>query len=144
MDKYTTHVTDSLRFLAEDSEIKGHYQPSTVLRDIRPLERGYWLIDTSSWLSQIQVDFWSFLEKLVGNGSAGWGVWCTRGKSEESVPPCDPNETSLGTVKVFCWGEIVKHVYLLLYVASKSKVRKLGLRWIDAEGKTIVQMRGRY
>jgi hypothetical protein len=30
----------------------------------------------------------------------------------------------------------------MLYVASKSKVRKLGLTWVDAEGDVIVQMRG--
>jgi hypothetical protein len=29
-----------------------------------------------------------------------------------------------------------------LYVASKSKVRKLGLKWVDAEGEVVVQMRG--
>jgi hypothetical protein len=45
-------------------------------------------------------------------------------------------------VRVFCWGEVVRHVYLMLYVASKSKVRKLGLKWIDAEGEVVVQMRG--
>ena len=30
----------------------------------------------------------------------------------------------------------------MLYVASKSKVRKLGLRWVDAGGEVVVQMRG--
>ena len=30
----------------------------------------------------------------------------------------------------------------MLYVASKSKVRKLGLNWIDADGDVVVQMRG--
>jgi hypothetical protein len=32
-------------------------------------------------------------------------------------------------------------VYLLLYVASNSKVRRLGLQWIDADGEVVVQMR---
>ena len=45
-------------------------------------------------------------------------------------------------VRVFCWGEVVKHVYLMLYVASKSKVRKLGLKWEDAGGEIVVRMRG--
>jgi hypothetical protein len=45
-------------------------------------------------------------------------------------------------VRVYCWGEVARHVYLMLYVASKSKVRKLGLKWIDADGEVVVQMRG--
>ena len=36
----------------------------------------------------------------------------------------------------------MKHVYLMLYVASKSKVRKLGLKWEDAGGEVVVRMRG--
>jgi hypothetical protein len=47
-----------------------------------------------------------------------------------------------GPVRVFCWGEVVMHVYLLLYLSSSSKVRKLGLQWIDAEGLVVVQMQG--
>jgi hypothetical protein len=30
----------------------------------------------------------------------------------------------------------------MLYVASKSKVRKLGLIWVDADGEVVVRMRG--
>ena len=48
----------------------------------------------------------------------------------------------LGLVKVFCWGEVVPHVYLLLYVASNNRVRKSGLQWVDAEGEVVVRMRG--
>ena len=43
---------------------------------------------------------------------------------------------------MFCWGEVVRHIYLMLYVASKSKVRKLGLKWVDANDEIVVQMRG--
>jgi len=44
---------------------------------------------------------------------------------------------------VFCWGEIVEHVYLLLYVASKSKIKKIGAVWIDAGGDDVVRMSAR-
>lgn len=129
-DNFTTHITDSLRWLAE-SELADHYNPVSVSRDIRPLERGYWLIQTSAWSEKLQLDFWQFLVKMVGSGRAGWATWCHR----------ESEDKSLGTVQVFCWGEVVKHIYLLLYVASQSKVRKIGMQWIDAGGEIVVQMR---
>ena len=66
---------------------------------------------------------------MIGPGRVGWGVWCTR-------------EADTLVVRVYCWGEVARHVYLMLYVASKSKVRKLGLNWVDADGEVVVQMRG--
>jgi hypothetical protein len=30
----------------------------------------------------------------------------------------------------------------MLYVASKSKVRKMGLNWVDSDGEVVIQMRG--
>ncbi|KAK5127088.1 hypothetical protein LTR85_008448 [Meristemomyces frigidus] len=133
--RFTTHVTEPLRFLAEKSVVKDHFTPVSTSRDLRPLERGYWLIDASSWSWQHQLDFWQFLEHMVGSGNAGWGVWCCR--EQTSI-----GGSGFGAVKLYCWGEIVKHVYLMLYVASKSKVRKLGLQWLDAEEAVVVQMRG--
>ena len=139
LSEFTTHITEALNYLATDIDVTKTYKPISVSRELRPLERGYWLVDCSPWPLQLQIDFWRFLEKHVGSGRAGWGVWCTRG-DEESLPGPD-QEAAIGSVKVFCWGEVVKHVYLLLYVASKSQVRKLGLQWIDSGGKVVVQMR---
>ncbi|KAK4545794.1 hypothetical protein LTR36_002748 [Oleoguttula mirabilis] len=142
---FTTHVTETLRFLAEDSVVTDHYTPVAASRDLRPLERGYWLVNTSTWSPQVQLDFWQFLQQMIGSGNVGWGVWCVREETMETNRPLASSEgvdVALGEVKVFCWGEIVKHVYLMLYVASKSKVRKLGLQWIDAEARAVVQMRG--
>lgn len=134
---FTTHITPALANLAANRDMTGRYNLASVSRDVRPLERGHWLFDSSSWSAEKQVHFWQFLEKAVGNGSAGWGVWCTR-EAEVEDPGSGPG---LGTVKVYCWGEVVKHVYLLLYVASMSQIRKVGARWVDAEGKLVVQMK---
>lgn len=137
-DRFTTHITEALRFLADKSDVANSYKPVSVSRDLRPLERGYWLFDTSVWPTQLQLEFWQVLQQMVGTGNAGWGVWCAR---EESDAQTGNTLGLLGTLKVFCWGEVVRHVYLMLYVASQSKVRKLGLQWIDAEEKVVVQMR---
>jgi len=131
LDHFTTHVTEHLHWLTKN--VEATYSPASTSRDLRPLERGYWLLSPSSWDTQLQIDFWRFLQQMVGKGNAGWGVWCCREPAVDGL--------SLGTVRVFCWGEVVQHVYLMLYVASKSKVRKLGLQWIDAEEVVVVQMR---
>jgi hypothetical protein len=113
------------------------------------MERGHWLVGCPEWPPEWQLKFWNTLQTVIGGGSAGWGVWCSRGKeaplafdsqtveSEQNV-----DASAFFPVRIYCWGEIVKHIYLLLYVASSSKVRKLGLQWIDAEGQVVVQMQG--
>ena len=71
----------------------------------------------------------------VGRGKAGWGVWCAREVVGEE------GKGGVGEVwRVYCWGEVVREVYLLLYLASKRKVRGMGMRWVDAEGKEVVGM----
>lgn len=139
-ESYTTHVTSKLQILGEDPLLKHCFRPAvvTTLRTIRPLERGYWLIKSppanESWTTERQVEFWKFLERVIGNGSVGWGVWCTR-------EPLSDKMNGLGLIKIYCWGEVIKHLYHLLYVTSSSQVRKMGLQWIDSEEKVAVEMR---
>lgn len=152
---FTTHVTEDLRVLADDLDIKERYKPVSVSRELRPLERGHWLIkfplDSDCWPTEKpqnepqqkcsleqQLETWNFLKVLISRGSAGWGVWCTRNDGEDQSTRA---QASIGIVKVFCWGEVVDYIYIMLYVASKSKVRRLGLQWVDGEGQVVVQMR---
>ncbi|TKA71636.1 hypothetical protein B0A55_07572 [Friedmanniomyces simplex] len=142
IEKLVTHVTPALEWLAgERSVVKDCYNPVLVSRTVRSLERGYWLVDTSTWSHQLQHDFWRFLKNQVESGDAGWGVWCMREPGASGRSPPDQRFGGLGKVKVFCWGEIVKHIYLMLYAASNSKVRKAGLQWVDAGEEVVVQMR---
>ncbi|KAK1824078.1 hypothetical protein LTR12_001379 [Friedmanniomyces endolithicus] len=142
LDSFVTHVTPALAWLAgEQSVVKDCYHPTSVSRIARPLERGYWLVNTSTWTHDVQHKFWSFLENQVVSGDAGWGVWCLRELDQSGNPPPGQRQGGLRLVKVFCWGEVVKHVYLMLYVASNSRVRKIGLQWVDAEDVVVVQMR---
>ncbi|KAM0705788.1 hypothetical protein Q7P35_007148 [Cladosporium inversicolor] len=129
LQRFETHVTESLRYLAENTSLAQCYKPVFVSRDITQSERGYWAFDITPWPAQLRLDFFQFLAKMIEPGRVGWGVWCTR-------------ELAALEVRVYCWGEVAKHVYLMLYVASKSKVRKLGLNWVDADGEVVVQMRG--
>ena len=138
IDDFETHVTHSLASLASNSDLKDCYKPSNISREVRALERGYWLVECAAWSLQAQIDFWLYLAKTIEPGIVGWGVWCSRERTCADGPG---QSATIGTVKVFCWGEVVKHIYLVLYVASKSQVRRLGVQWIDAKGEVVVQMR---
>lgn len=44
-------------------------------------------------------------------------------------------------LKLYCWGEIVPHIWLLLFTASHRRIKGCGARWIDARGEVIIEMR---
>lgn len=148
---FQTHVTPALQHLVQKSAVATSFNPVSQTRELEASERGHWLVQCQDWTFSEQVAFWESLEKSIG--SAGWGVWCSRGtdhqlqtaenESDESpaAPASAPQRHAFGPIRVWCWGEVVKHVYLLLYVASKSKVRRLGLHWIDSDGHVIIKMR---
>lgn len=138
-DTFISHVTPQLQTQFWDSvELQGKYKPLPH-RDLRQSERGYWQFDTRSWSPKIQIKFWVFLQSNIGSGVGGWGVWCVR----ENDPEADENDDAnaeLGTVKVFCWGEVVGHVWLLCYVASQARLKRVESQWIDADGEIVVRI----
>ena len=128
-----SQITDCLRALKEKKEVRGKFQPVYQTREIEPEERGSWCIETSSWPPHLQYNFWISIGKFISSGKAGFCVRCTRN------PP--QNESSgLGIVKVWCWGELVEHTYLVIYVMSEDKVRKIGVQWRDGEDQVVIQM----
>lgn len=145
---FKTYITKELRDLHDSLASK--FSPTMALRPISTHERGHWLIDCVSWRPTKKLTFWHHLECWIGNGSAGWGVWCTRGSDEYLVPSNSLARPSNAAdargqfrfVRVYCWGETVSHIYVLLYTASEGSVRKLGLQWIDSKGDVVVRMKG--
>ncbi|GAB7352674.1 hypothetical protein MBLNU459_g3036t2 [Dothideomycetes sp. NU459] len=145
-DSFQTHVTPNLKTLLKKhpggEDVASQYNPRHVARTIRISERGYWSVDPGRWSIDQQIKFWGLLERFIGSGNAGWGVWCIR------EVPADMTLTNkigrrapgLGLIKVFCWGEVVMHIYLALFVASSSRIRKADPVWVDAEGEVVIQM----
>lgn len=98
--------------------------------------------------------------EYVGTGKAGWGVRCARetiraakeggsgrrrggsGSDKENVTPEDGGEMErrVDMALVYCWGEVIEHVWLVLFLAGKHRVRGVGARWIDSAGKTVVEV----
>ncbi|KAJ5278401.1 hypothetical protein N7524_004554 [Penicillium chrysogenum] len=91
--------------------------------------------NTRTWPYPLFHAFWSFLSDFVGrDGRAGWGVWCIL---EAAPSTLSHSHVSL---KVYTWGEVAMHVYLLLYLASERRVRGMGVQWRDAREEVVIQM----
>ncbi|KAH0348370.1 hypothetical protein KCU81_g3243, partial [Aureobasidium melanogenum] len=136
---FVSHITPQLQSQFWNSaELQGKYKP-LLHRDLEQSERGYWQIDTRAWSPKIQIKFWIFLQSNIGSGVGGWGVWCLRGNDTEANED-EVADMELGTVKVFCWGEVVGHVWLLCYVASQARLKRVESHWIDADGKVVVRI----
>ncbi|KAI5866853.1 hypothetical protein GGS23DRAFT_292325 [Durotheca rogersii] len=118
-------VTPALAKLARDLDVARRYRPARQCRALRPFERGHWRLDCSAWEPQLKRDAWAYLANYVAAGTAGWGVWCAR----------DPAFSSL---RVYCWGAVAAHIYLLLYLASQRRILLTGGTWVDGEGVAVV------
>ena len=118
-------ITETLTDLAERVNLQSRYRPQSQTRELRPFERGYWLIDCSSWEPALKESAWELLADYLRNGLVGWGTRCTRDKQ-------------FTWIRLYCWGYVVEYMYLVVWVASKRRVRFTGASWIGAEGKSVV------
>jgi hypothetical protein len=91
------------------------------------MERGHWLLDCDSWDEDLRRRCWNFLGDRIGKNLVGWGVWCVR-------------DAEYSAIRVYCWGIIVDYIYLLLYLASEGKIKKIGASWIGGDGNVIIKM----
>jgi len=135
--KLPSQVSDTLRQLAENPELMARYRPVHVARPIKDLERGYWSVDTSSWPKELQYQFWTDLVRYHKAGRLGYLVMLSRPRVEGF-----DHASGLGTVRLFSFGEVVSHMYLVLYALSNGRVRDVGAQWVSAiDGSVLVQMR---
>ncbi|KAG6264268.1 hypothetical protein E4U48_006314 [Claviceps purpurea] len=111
-------------------DLSSRYNPLPH-RPLDPFERGYWLVDCSRWAAGTRRETWVFLTNYLRSGLAGWGIWCSRDEASEGED-----------LKLYCWGHVVKHMYLLLYLASGREVKYTGAEWRDGEGVVVVQVKG--
>ncbi|KJK93082.1 hypothetical protein H633G_03045 [Metarhizium anisopliae BRIP 53284] len=64
----TSLVSPKLDKLSRD--LSTRYKPISA-RQIDPFERGYWLVDCTSWSDQTRLDTWVFLTNYLRSGLAG-------------------------------------------------------------------------
>lgn len=107
------------------------FKPRNVQRDLESDERGFWRVDCTRWRFNAQRDFWLLLCEHVLSGRLGWATTLHR----ESMAHED-----LGSVRIYCWGQIVEHMWLILWLCSEGKIFGLGSEWIDANGIVVINM----
>ncbi|KAH6691615.1 hypothetical protein F5X68DRAFT_66495 [Plectosphaerella plurivora] len=122
-------ITPNLIALAIALNPSHRFRPVERARDLRPLERGYWLIDCSDWGEAEVHKAWGFLHNYLSKGYAGWGTRSVR-------------DERWGWIRVWCFGHVVSHIYLLLYLASERKLKTQGAQWIDGEGRVVLVTNG--
>jgi hypothetical protein len=147
------------------------WHPKTQTRKLRATERGYWRFrpaKITAWSENEKMYFWTFLRDFIEAGSAGWGVRCELEVLEPSVHESEslavlqdaqrrsivvstPQMASYGSdgtiyeedeeVRLYCWGAVVPHLWLLLWQASKRKImNKSCVEWVDADQSIVVVM----
>ncbi|KAK8062910.1 hypothetical protein PG997_015007 [Apiospora hydei] len=100
-------ITPALRDLqARLNDDYGSFRPAQS-RNLRVDERGYWVVDTSRWTPQQWLGTWAHLTEFVGGGPVGWSVSVRR--DEDGA-----------TLRVYCFGAMVEHVWWLLFQASEG------------------------
>ncbi|KAE8160562.1 hypothetical protein BDV40DRAFT_212674 [Aspergillus tamarii] len=165
-EKFTTHITPTLKMLA--ARLKSRtYKPLEQIRELDKLERGHWYLHISVikagehdsiipwqesngayiWGMSMFCRFWSFLSEFIKEGRAGWGVWCILEDFLSAQLPHNTHESALRemdirqlTLKTYAWGEIASHIYLLLFLASERRIRKMGAQWRDSRDDVVIQM----
>ena len=84
------------------------------------------------WTEDEVIEFWRKCTKSIGElGRAGWGASVYREGEGETV-----------LIKIFCWGEVLGHVWVLLWVLSDKLVSYVPMEWRDGDGEVVIRMSG--
>jgi hypothetical protein len=162
--KFRTHITPTLKSLAERMKHPSRFTPTRQTRDLQPLERGYWFLpgitiipDTptttatspatqpQTWPQTFFSQFWCFLRDFLTEGRAGWGIWCLLEESKTTATNNQTTNTETETkvvdLKLYTWGEVAPHIYLLLFLATERRIKKMrNVEWRDARDEAVMVM----
>ncbi|KAI6346191.1 hypothetical protein MCOR25_010990 [Pyricularia grisea] len=115
-------LTPQLRKLQSDLGKAKRYSARLQLMQEQmpdPFERGWWILDCNE-LGDRRLAAWEYLARYVHAGNAGWGVSLMRGSA------------ATHRIKLFCYGHLAGHMYLLLYMASERRIYDLDCTWTSA------------
>lgn len=115
-----------LEKLAESMQMGKKYRPKYQARDMRPFERGYWLMRLDGWEFEEKVKAWGFLGNYIRrDDKAGWGTRACRDESWDWI-------------RLYGWEHIAGELYILLYVASYRKLKFMEIKYYDAAGDVLI------
>lgn len=115
-----------LEKLAASMQVDKKYRPKFQAREMRPFERGYWLMGLGGWEFEEKIKAWGFLGNYIRrDGKAGWGTRACRDESWDWI-------------RLYGWEHIAAELYILLYVASYRKLKFVETRFYGAAGDVLV------
>lgn len=115
-----------LEKLAGSMQMGKKYRPKYQARDMRPFERGYWLMSLVGWDFEEKVKAWGFLGNYIRrDDKAGWGTRACR-------------DESWGWIRLYGWEHIAGELYILLYVASYRKLKFMEIKYYGAAGEVLI------
>lgn len=130
--------------------LTGNEPPSSARTAITAVENDIKSTASSSnpcWTASSFSSFWDYLTRYITQERrAGWGVWCV---CETSASPSSTasgdklpgNSIAALDVRIYTWGEVMPHTYLLILLASDRRIRKLrNVEWRDAGENSIIRM----
>ncbi|EWC45983.1 hypothetical protein DRE_04776 [Drechslerella stenobrocha 248] len=157
-------VTPMMQRVYSNAKLDKYFRPKIFAREMRRRERGYWRIDLSRWprstapitgdngaksaaltsvgrekesvkgTAEKKYDFWNRLAGYVKDGNMGE----TRMFFESESEGAGDNVGDI--LRLYCWGEVAVHVWVILYAISDRIVSELALRWVDAGGHVVIDM----
>ena len=111
--------------------------------DIRR-RKGRWTQDDglgrrhSAWTEVEFLNFWRNMSRLVRQGKCGMG--CRLVKEVDRKASSELGQ--VWRVTMFCWGEVVGHIWLALWIISDKLTAQTPMQWISGDGTVVIEMSG--
>lgn len=165
---FKTYITAPLALITAHLPLDTFYvgfQAQPPYRQLKTHERGHWSFSISSFSVEHKKKVWTYLGKFIGEGRAG-RVSCfleevkndiaeATKKGPATLQSSDNSKTHDRTLsdeaegsaikeeflKVYCMGEAVPSIWLLLFIATSRQIKGRRAQWIDASGTIVVQMK---
>ncbi|KAK8168134.1 hypothetical protein BKA80DRAFT_266143 [Phyllosticta citrichinensis] len=136
--------TQTLKSFGQSLSLDRYFNPLFNIRHLKDDERGCWIIETNSWTLKHQYEFWTEMGKLITTGRLG-AVRCQRNAPQNYpwVGTDGKENEGLGTIWVFCWGQVVAQLWLTMLVHSHREIEKSHARWTigsPEDLEVVVQM----
>ena len=103
------------------------------------------------WTEEELMRFWRTLEECVGEGKWGWGIRVFREElTEEDGDVTTPQDGFLSSspagengaekdrhvlLKVTTWGEVIPHIWILLWLMSDKLTAYIPMEWRAGDGQ---------
>jgi hypothetical protein len=94
------------------------------------------------WTEAEFLGFWEALTKFVEEGKAGHGISVAKDWADEALTPGRYTQSTYARIRVYTWGELVGHMWIVLWVLSDKKTVYIPMEWVSSDDTVVVRMSG--